>query len=68
MAPPVYHAWGLGMSLLAIGLGSTIVVRRRFDPEAVLVALEQHRCRALAVVPGHAQPAAIARRRAHRGR
>ena len=51
MAPPVYHAWGLGMSVLAIGLGSAIVVRRRFDPEVVLVALEQHRCRALAVVP-----------------
>ena len=51
VAPPVYHAWGLGMSILAIGLGSTMVVRRRFDPEAVLVALEEHRCRALAVVP-----------------
>ena len=31
IAPPLYHAWGLGMSILAIGLGSTMVVRRRFD-------------------------------------
>jgi acyl-CoA synthetase (AMP-forming)/AMP-acid ligase II len=51
VAPPVYHAWGLGMSMLAVGLGSTIVVRRRFEPEATLVALAEHRCTALAVVP-----------------
>ncbi len=51
ISPPLYHAWGLGMSVLAIGLGSTMVVRRRFDPEATLVALEQQRCTALAVVP-----------------
>jgi fatty-acyl-CoA synthase len=51
IGPPLYHAWGLGMSVLAIGLGSTMVVRRRFDPEATLLALEQQRCTALAVVP-----------------
>jgi fatty-acyl-CoA synthase len=48
---PVYHAWGLGMSILAIGLGSTMVVRRRFDPETTLLALAEHRCTALVVVP-----------------
>jgi fatty-acyl-CoA synthase len=51
VAPPMYHAWGLGMSVVAIGLGSTLVVRRRFDPEETLVALVEHRCSALAVVP-----------------
>jgi fatty-acyl-CoA synthase len=51
VAPPAYHAWGLGMSVLAIGLGSTLVVQRRFDPEATLAALAEHRCTALAVVP-----------------
>jgi fatty-acyl-CoA synthase len=51
IAPPLYHAWGLGMSVLAIGLGSTMVVRRRFDAEAALAALAEHRCTALAVVP-----------------
>jgi fatty-acyl-CoA synthase len=51
IAPPLYHAWGLGMSVLAIGLGSTVVVRRRFDPEATLVALAEHRSTVLAVVP-----------------
>jgi fatty-acyl-CoA synthase len=51
IAPPLYHAWGLGMSVLAIGLGSTMVVRRRFEPEATLEALAENRCTALAVVP-----------------
>ena len=51
MAPPVYHAWGLGVSALTLGLGSTLVMRRRFDPEAALVAMAEHRCTALTVVP-----------------
>jgi fatty-acyl-CoA synthase len=51
VAPPLFHAWGLGMSTLAVAMGSTLVVRRRFDPEATLVALTEHRCTALAVVP-----------------
>jgi fatty-acyl-CoA synthase len=51
VAPPAYHAWGLGMSLLGIGLGSTLVVQRRFDPEATLAGLAEHRCTALAMVP-----------------
>jgi fatty-acyl-CoA synthase len=51
IAPPLFHAWGLGMSVLAIGMGSTMVVRRRFDPEATRAAVAEHRCTALAVVP-----------------
>jgi fatty-acyl-CoA synthase len=51
VAAPVYHAWGLGTSILMLALGSTIVLRRRFDPEKVLVALAEHRCSALVVVP-----------------
>ena len=51
MAPPVYHAWGLGVSTLTLALGSTLVMRRRFDPEAALLAMAEHRCSALTVVP-----------------
>jgi fatty-acyl-CoA synthase len=51
IAPPLYHAWGLGMSVLAIGLGSTMVIRRRFDPEATLAALAEQHSTALALVP-----------------
>ncbi len=39
------------MSVLATALGSTIVVRRRFDPGQTLAALAEHRCTALTVVP-----------------
>ena len=51
MAPPVYHAWGLGISTLSIGMGSTLVMRRRFDPEKVLVSMAEHRCTTLTVIP-----------------
>lgn len=51
VASPVYHAWGLGVSVLTLGLGSTIVVRRHFDPDATVVALVEHRCTALTLVP-----------------
>ena len=51
VASPVYHAWGLGVSTLGLALGSTLIMRRRFDPEATLVALAEHRASALTVVP-----------------
>ena len=51
IAPPVYHAWGLGVSTLTLGLGSTVVMRRKFDPELALIAMAEHRCSALTVVP-----------------
>jgi fatty-acyl-CoA synthase len=51
VAPPVYHAWGLAMSVLGIALGGTLVVRRRFDPEATLAALAEQRSQVFVVVP-----------------
>ncbi len=51
VAPPIYHGWGLGMSIMAMSLGSTLVVHRRFDPEATLAALVERGCTALVVVP-----------------
>jgi fatty-acyl-CoA synthase len=51
VAAPLYHAWGFGMSILAIALGSTMVVRRRFDPEDTLMVMAEHRCSAVALVP-----------------
>jgi fatty-acyl-CoA synthase len=51
VASPVYHAWGLGVSVLMLAMGSTIVVRRHFDPEEVLVAIAEHRCSAVVLVP-----------------
>ncbi|MDP9093036.1 MAG: AMP-binding protein [Actinomycetota bacterium] len=51
LAAPAFHAWGLLSSMLALGLGDTIVVNRRFDPKFALAALEDHRCDALITIP-----------------
>jgi fatty-acyl-CoA synthase len=51
IAAPVFHAWGIGHLTMAMLLGSTVVLQRRFEPEAVLRAVEEHRATALVVVP-----------------
>ncbi len=51
VASPLFHAWGFGHLSLGLVLSSTLVLRRRFDPEDVLAAVERHRVRVLAVVP-----------------
>ena len=51
LAAPGFHAWGLLSSMLALGLGNTLVVTRRFDPKFTVAALEHHRCDALITVP-----------------
>lgn len=51
LAAPAFHAWGLGHLSLAMLLGSTVVLHRRFDPDRVLQAVQQHRATALIVVP-----------------
>lgn len=48
---PMFHALGLAQALLAIGLGSTVVVRRRFDAAATLRSVARHRASALVVAP-----------------
>ncbi|HUR51451.1 MAG TPA: AMP-binding protein [Mycobacteriales bacterium] len=51
IAAPVFHAWGLGHLTLAVLLGSTVVLNKRFTPDAVLHAVEEHGATALVVVP-----------------
>ena len=48
---PMFHALGFMQAMVGIGLGSTLVVRRRFDPEETLDSLERHRATAMVVVP-----------------
>ena len=48
---PLFHGWGLAHFGLALGLGSTMILRRRFDPEQTLADIANHRAEALAVVP-----------------
>ncbi|MEU8803597.1 AMP-binding protein [Spirillospora sp. NPDC048819] len=51
VGPPLFHGLGLTSAVLALGLGSTLVLRRRFDAERVLDDLEEHRCTSLVAVP-----------------
>jgi fatty-acyl-CoA synthase len=51
IAAPVFHAWGLGHLSLATVLGSTVVLRRKFEPARVLQDIEEHRASTLVVVP-----------------
>jgi acyl-CoA synthetase (AMP-forming)/AMP-acid ligase II len=51
IAAPLFHAWGYAHFLLGVGLNSTLVLKRKFDPEATLSLTAQHECTALVVVP-----------------
>jgi acyl-CoA synthetase (AMP-forming)/AMP-acid ligase II len=51
LAVPMFHALGFASMALALALGSTLVVRRHFDPEATLDSLQDNEATALVVVP-----------------
>ena len=51
IAAPMFHSWGFAHFTLGLALSSTLVLRRRFDPEETLAATAEHRCSALIVVP-----------------
>jgi fatty-acyl-CoA synthase len=48
---PMFHALGFMQAIVGVGLGSTLVVRRRFDPEQTLDSLQEHRATAMVMVP-----------------
>ncbi len=51
IAAPLFHTWGFAHLALAMLLGSTMVLRRRFDPEACLALAESERCDSVVVIP-----------------
>jgi fatty-acyl-CoA synthase len=51
IAAPMFHSWGFAHFTLALPLASTLVLRRKFDPEDTLRAVAHHRASALALVP-----------------
>jgi acyl-CoA synthetase (AMP-forming)/AMP-acid ligase II len=48
---PMFHALGYLHATLAMTLGSTLVLRRKFRPMTVVEDIEKHRATALVVVP-----------------
>jgi fatty-acyl-CoA synthase len=51
LAAPAFHAWGLANLSLAMGLQSTLVMTRRFDPKRTLELVAEHRADTLVAVP-----------------
>jgi acyl-CoA synthetase (AMP-forming)/AMP-acid ligase II len=51
IAAPLFHSWGFLHFVMALPTNSTMVLRRRFDPEETLKAIERTRADVLAVVP-----------------
>jgi acyl-CoA synthetase (AMP-forming)/AMP-acid ligase II len=51
IAAPLFHSWGFAHFTLGLMLSSTLVLRRRFDPEATLAAIERHRAEHCPMVP-----------------
>jgi acyl-CoA synthetase (AMP-forming)/AMP-acid ligase II len=51
IAAPLFHTWGFAHLALAMLLESTVVLRRRFDPEGCLATAAEHDCDSLVVIP-----------------
>ena len=51
IAAPLFHTWGFAHLALGMLLGSTVVLRRKFDPEGCLQAVEDEKCDSLVVIP-----------------
>jgi acyl-CoA synthetase (AMP-forming)/AMP-acid ligase II len=51
IAAPLFHSWGFLHFVISLPTASTMVLRRRFDPEDTLKAIERTRADVLAAVP-----------------
>ncbi|NUR06392.1 MAG: AMP-binding protein [Nocardioidaceae bacterium] len=51
VAAPLFHTWGWAHFALAMLLGSTVVLRRKFDPLECLETLVKEDCDSLVVIP-----------------
>jgi acyl-CoA synthetase (AMP-forming)/AMP-acid ligase II len=51
VAMPMFHGLGLGMLMLALALGGTVLTQREFDAEAALAQASLHRADVFTAVP-----------------
>jgi acyl-CoA synthetase (AMP-forming)/AMP-acid ligase II len=51
IAAPLFHTWGWAHMQMGMLLGTTLVLRRRFDPEECLAVTQRYSCESLAVIP-----------------
>ncbi|MFE3188848.1 acyl-CoA synthetase [Nocardia sp. NPDC059240] len=48
---PMFHTLGFACAMLTLGFGSTLVIRRRFDPQAAIDSMAEHQATTVIVVP-----------------
>ncbi|WP_067819518.1 acyl-CoA synthetase [Nocardia inohanensis] len=48
---PMFHTLGFACAMLTIGFGSTLVIRRRFDPQVAIDSAAEHHATTMIVVP-----------------
>jgi fatty-acyl-CoA synthase len=51
IAAPLFHSWGFAHFTIGLLLGTTMVLRRKFEPEQALAEIAKHRADSLVVVP-----------------
>jgi acyl-CoA synthetase (AMP-forming)/AMP-acid ligase II len=51
VSAPLFHTWGFAAFQIGSLMGSTLILRRKFDPEDALAQLAQHRCTSMYAVP-----------------
>ncbi|GAB3857080.1 acyl-CoA ligase FadD12 [Nocardioides maradonensis] len=51
VAAPTFHAWGFGQLVIAATMACTVVLRRRFEPEATLALADRHGAAGISLVP-----------------
>jgi fatty-acyl-CoA synthase len=51
IAAPLFHSWGFFHFVMSLPTASTMILRRRFDPEATLQAIQESRADVLGAVP-----------------
>jgi len=51
VAAPLFHSWGFFHFIIGLPTAATLVLRRRFDPEQTLRAVQEHRAQVLGAVP-----------------
>ena len=51
IAAPLFHTWGIAHMMLGMLLGSTLVLRRKFEPEQALKAVQDNKCQSMVVIP-----------------
>ncbi|MGC0364835.1 fatty-acyl-CoA synthase [Rhodococcus sp. 27YEA15] len=51
MAAPVFHGTGVSQFAIALNLGQTVIMHRKFDPENTVKLVAQYHCDSLVVVP-----------------